>query len=509
MSHIYDSVLMIHCVGAKIDALQPWQVSEQEAWTGSGFCVEVTNSKVVITNAHVADNSFIVQICRQGDTTKYTTKVLCIAHELDLAILELPASLADIAPLVLQKSIPKLFQDVRVFGYPEGGNNISITKGVISRIDVQLYAHAASLGFDEEMVGTWGNLLLVQIDAAINSGNSGGPSVDDTGCVIGVASSTLENAQNIGYLIPSLLLGLFISQYETSGEWKGLCEPGFSWRSLECKSLRNYLGMAFSATGVLITSLAPLGTLAASLYPGDVLLAIDDKVISNEGSILLGTEEAIPVHFHHVITSKALGSKYKLSVLRKGEVIEKEVTFPPIPSYFPRFQSIDAKPCFVIFGGLVFTRLSMPILTALQEKHSFRPMNLHRRWKQTEDEEIPFLLTILRHPVNVGMGYSNELRSVIAVNDIDIKTLKDLLIVSLSTIKKRTPYLIYHFKSLIDESRSVEVFESKNILQANIDIQAQHLIGSCVSDDLKQYYDVEDVADAPALEFKPKRPKTS
>ena len=506
MHHIYDSVLMIHCVGARIDALQPWQMLEQEAWTGSGFCVKTSNSKVVITNAHVADNSFIIQLSRQGDTTKYTTKILCTAHELDLAILELPLQLTDITPLILQKTIPKLFQDVRVFGYPEGGNNISITKGVISRIDVQLYAYAASLGFDDDMFESWGNLLRIQVDAAINSGNSGGPSIDETGLVVGAASSALENAQNIGYVIPSLFIELMLSQYDKLGEWKGVCEPGFVWRSLECSSLRNYLGMEFSATGVLITSLAPLGTLSGLIHPGDVLIAIDDRVISNEGTILLATEEAIPVHFHHAITSKALGSKFKLSFLRKGKTMEAEVAFPPIPSCFPRFQSSDAKPCFVIFGGLVFTRLSMPVLTALQEKQSV-PLNLHRRWKQTANEEILILLNILRHPVNVGMGYGNDLRSVIAVNDVDIKTLKDLLIVTMLKIKKE-PYLVYHFKSLIDESRSMEVFESKDVLQANTDIQAQHLIGSCVSDDLIQYYDVDDIAKT-LQEFKLKRPKTS
>ena len=502
MKNIYESALMIHCVGAKTDVLHPWQLLEQEEWTGSGFCVETSRGKVVITNAHVADNAFIVQLTQQGNTTKHITKVECISHELDLAILKLPIPLSNITPLVVQKRPPRLFQDVQVFGYPEGGNNISVTKGVISRIDVQLYAHAAALGFEEHMVGSWGNLLQLQIDAAINSGNSGGPSVDGDGLVLGVASSALENAQNIGYVIPSSLLELLLSQYESIGEWKGVCEPGFSWRKLECSTLRSYLEMTPSMTGVLITSLAPLGTLSGLIYPGDVLMAIDHKVISNEGTVLLDTENMLPVHFHHAITSKTLGSKYYLSLLRKGKVIEAEVTLPPLPSYLPRFETSDAKPCFVIFAGLVFTRLSMPVVAALSQKQDI-PINLYRQWKQTENQEIIVLLSILRHPVNTGIGEENELRSVIAVNGINVWTLKELLITTMLTIKEQ-PYLIFHFKSLIDESTSIEVFESKAVMSANAEIQTQYLISSCVSQDLKQYYNEKDSSESPI-----KRPKTS
>lgn len=79
-----------------------------------------------------------------------------------------------------------------VVGFPQGGDNVCVTKGVVSRIDRQPYSHGKM------------SLLAVQVDAAINSGNSGGPAFDVRGRCIGIAFQSLkhEDAENIGYIIP-------------------------------------------------------------------------------------------------------------------------------------------------------------------------------------------------------------------------------------------------------------------------------------------------------------------
>jgi len=71
--------------------------------------------------------------------------------------------------------LPCLQDSVTVVGYPLGGDTISVTKGVVSRIEVTPYAHGTS------------DLLGIQIDAAINPGNSGGPAFNEQGECIGVA----------------------------------------------------------------------------------------------------------------------------------------------------------------------------------------------------------------------------------------------------------------------------------------------------------------------------------
>merc|ERR1719171_2662939 len=94
----------------------------------------------------------------------------------------------------------ELYSEVRAVGFPTGGNTICVTKGVVSRIDAQRYVHPALKGLD---YGTEGVLPIIQIDAAIDPGSSGGPTFDSKNNVIGVASSVVSNAQNIGFIIPA------------------------------------------------------------------------------------------------------------------------------------------------------------------------------------------------------------------------------------------------------------------------------------------------------------------
>ncbi|WCJ34643.1 DegP protease 10 [Euphorbia peplus] len=94
--------------------------------------------------------------------------------------------------------IPFLQQAVAVVGYPQGGDNISVTKGVVSRVEPTQYVHGAT------------QLMAIQIDAAINPGNSGGPAIMGNK-VAGVAFQNLSGAENIGYIIPVPVIKHFIA----------------------------------------------------------------------------------------------------------------------------------------------------------------------------------------------------------------------------------------------------------------------------------------------------------
>src|SRR5437667_209861 len=85
---------------------------------------------------------------------------------------------------------------VMVYGYPKGGSSLSITKGIVSRIEFAEY--------NFPVAG-----LRIQIDAAINPGNSGGPAVVGDK-MIGLAFSHLSDSKNIGYIIPSEEIDLFL-----------------------------------------------------------------------------------------------------------------------------------------------------------------------------------------------------------------------------------------------------------------------------------------------------------
>jgi S1-C subfamily serine protease len=130
-----------------------------------------------------------VKVKHRGSDAKYVAKVLAIGAECDLALLtvEDDAFWAGVTPIVLGR-LPQLQHQCTVVGYPVGGDTISVTAGVVSRIEMLSYAHGAS------------ELLGVQIDAAINAGNSGGPVFDVNGLCVGVAFQSLKDgdSENIG-----------------------------------------------------------------------------------------------------------------------------------------------------------------------------------------------------------------------------------------------------------------------------------------------------------------------
>src|SRR5207244_9518614 len=110
------------------------------------------------------------------------------------------------SPLPFKKSLPDSKDPVMVYGYPTGGASLSITKGIISRIEFTGYS-LSTLG------------LRIQIDAAINPGNSGGPAVVNDE-IVGLAFSHLQTAQNLSHMIPEEAIELFL-QDVADGSYDG------------------------------------------------------------------------------------------------------------------------------------------------------------------------------------------------------------------------------------------------------------------------------------------------
>lgn len=115
-------------------------------------------------------------------------------------------------------------------GYPVGGDSLSITKGIVSRIVIARYSHTS-------------DLLSIQIDAAINPGNSGGPAFSnlEKGLVAGVSFSKHSSSDNIGFIIPFRIVQHFLHEYEKYGSYRGLAHVGFYTQNVENPYMRSYL----------------------------------------------------------------------------------------------------------------------------------------------------------------------------------------------------------------------------------------------------------------------------
>jgi len=124
----------------------------------------IVEGKRILTNAHVVTYASQIQVQANHAGDKVAASVVAVAPEIDLALLKLDdESFFDSRPAVGRAgTLPKVKDTVMVYGFPTGGTSLSITKGIVSRIEFAAYSSSQSG-------------LRIQIDAAINHGNSGGP----------------------------------------------------------------------------------------------------------------------------------------------------------------------------------------------------------------------------------------------------------------------------------------------------------------------------------------------
>lgn len=218
---LLGSVVKLFVTKAEPNYCMPWQVKPQRQSASSAFVVRsaaTASGLCLITNAHCVLCETSVRARKRGSAKKYTAKVLTINYQSDLALCSVDdeAFWQGLEPLEFEH-VPELQDTVVVAGYPTGGDNISVTKGVVSRVDLRDYGHGAYL-------------LTIQIDAAINPGNSGGPAFKNDK-VVGIARAHLKAAQNIGYIIPLPVIRHFLDCYgREKTEFQGLCGIGFRFQ---------------------------------------------------------------------------------------------------------------------------------------------------------------------------------------------------------------------------------------------------------------------------------------
>ncbi|CDJ32682.1 uncharacterized protein EMH_0077000 [Eimeria mitis] len=212
------SVVKIFVDTVAADFVSPWQMMAPKEHSGSGFVVE---GQMIMTNAHVVANQTRVLVRRHGNPKRFLAKVIAVCHECDLALVTVDDEdfWRGLKPLPFG-GVPHLRETVVVLGYPTGGDQLSITEGVVSRVGVSTYAHSY-LG-----------LLTVQIDAPINPGNSGGPAISE-GKVVGVAFQGFSEMQNVGYIVPFPVIRHFLNDIALHKRHTGIVSMGIKAQTME------------------------------------------------------------------------------------------------------------------------------------------------------------------------------------------------------------------------------------------------------------------------------------
>ncbi|KAE9616282.1 putative peptidase Do [Lupinus albus] len=407
-----NSVVKIFTVSCSPNYLLPWQNKSQRESMGSGFVIP---GKKILTNAHViADHSFVL-VRKHGSPTKYRAEVKAVGHECDLAILAVESDeFWDGMNSLELGEIPFIQEAVAVVGYPQGGDNISVTKGVVSRVEPTQYVHGAS------------QLMAIQIDAAINPGNSGGPAIMGNK-VAGVAFQNLSGAENIGYIIPVPVIKHFISGVEDNGKYVGFCSLGLSCQTTENIQLRNHFNMQPDMTGVLVSKINPLSGANKILKKDDIILSFDGVPIANDGTVPFRNRERIT--FDHLVSMKQPNEKAVVRVLRDGKEHELSIILQPLQPLVPVHQ-FDKLPSYYIFAGLVFVPLTQPYLHEYGEDwYNASPRRLCERalreLPKKENQQLVILSQVLMDDINAGYERLAELQ-VLKVNGTEVENLHHL-----------------------------------------------------------------------------------
>ncbi len=429
---IKESIVKIYTVAKRPDFTRPWNSSIRRM-SGSGAVIAGNR---ILTNAHVVANNTFLEVRRYGETKRYEARVLSVSHQADLAIITVddPTFFRDITPLELGE-LPKIEQKIAVFGYPTGGNTLSITTGVVSRIEHHRYVHSNE------------KFLAIQVDAAINPGNSGGPAISD-GKIVGVVMQSRSRAQNIGYLVPTMVIEHFLEDI-ADGRYDGFAHTGLTIEKLENPTLRKLYNLDENTTGELVVDWVYNSSAKDVFEKDDIITAIDGHNIENDGTVEFRYHEY--TSWKYYVDLHQMGESVEFDVIRKGKKIKVSLplTHRVDDMLLVKTTRYDTMPGFFIYGGYVFTRLTSNLIAALGS-NALELRYLATQFPTKERKEVVLLLKVLASPLSVG-NYNVRLW---VVDKID---------------GERFPDLKTFYQKLIQSKKPISVLEDKEGVKLAID----------------------------------------
>ncbi len=389
---IESSVIKIYTTQSAPDYFTPWRLLTPRQSSGSG---SVIAGNQILTNAHVVADASYLQAQKHNDPRRYQARVTFISHEADLALITVdePGFFSDLKALSIG-DLPDPLQEVSVYGFPIGGKSLSITKGILSRVEQQVYAHAGSY------------LLAGQIDAAINPGNSGGPVIVDRQLVgVVMQANSGGRAENLGYFVPPSMIRHVLDD-SLDAVYDGFPDLGFRTQTLDSPSAKAAYGLDEDQNGVLIIKIFDGSPAQGILQENDVILQIDEFDIAEDGSIKLS--EDVLTDYKHAIDLHHVGESVAISYSRDGrpgtatlEARQARDSYSLVTG-----EQFDKLPEYYIYGGILFVPLNMNLIKRWGNDWSrTAPVSLlqaRNEWSSPDRRQLVVALQVMASDVNLG-----------------------------------------------------------------------------------------------------------
>jgi S1-C subfamily serine protease len=411
-----NAVVKVFATVVRPDMARPWAKAPPQEVSGTGVVIE---GRRILTNAHVVEYANQVQVQANQSGDKLSASVAAIAPGIDLAVLTIDdgSFFNTRSPLVRATSLPRIKEPVLTYGFPAGGESLSITRGIVSRMEFVSYNYGISG-------------LRIQIDAPINPGNSGGPAIAG-GRMIGLVFSHLIGSENIGYIIPNEEIELFLRDI-ADGHYDGKPAMYDELATVENPALRAYLKLAPTVRGSVVYR--PFDGLGPTpLRQWDVITHIGGTAIDNQGMIQARPD--LRLAFQYLIPRMEHDGTVPLTIVRDGRSQDIRL---PVANHRPLLIDFLAGtyPSYFIYGPLVFSRASIESLQLLRPRAgpAGGPLVLGNpllaRLGEPPDparaELVMIASPLFPHPLS--NGYSNPAGEMIkSVNGTAVKSLAQLV----------------------------------------------------------------------------------
>jgi len=281
-----------------------------EASTGSGFVI--SDEGYVVTAFHVIKGHNEVEVILNGGT-RLPARLVGTAPQLDVALLQVDADGKVLSPLTLADS-DQLMPGQRVIAIGNAlGMHNTVTSGIVSAVGRTVGGNGP-LELQEAMI---------QIDAAVNPGNSGGPLLNSAGEVVGMSDAALTAAQNMGFAVPSSLIRRVIPDLIAMGHpYRPLL--GFSGSEITPTLAR--LFRIPVTQGILVEEVLPFSPAAeAGLRAGKRVVVLGQRSYVLGGDVITGANGQpvrSPAQLAQLLLRLKPGDTLKIQVLRGNQTLE-------------------------------------------------------------------------------------------------------------------------------------------------------------------------------------------
>lgn len=411
------SVVKIYSSVRAPNPMLPWAPGRPAETTGTGVVID---GERILTCGHVVAYASEVLIESSQLRRRVPARVVSIARDMDIAVLAVdePGFFENHAPVKFHEGLPSARDQVTVYGYPKGGDTLSISQGVVSRIEFESFYYGAK-GF------------RIQIDAAVNPGNSGGPAlINDE--MVGIVFSQIREGENIGYLIASEEIKLVLEDV-ADGVYDGKARLRIDWGTTEYDALRAWLGLPDDVSGAIVVGPHPVSP-GFPVRENDVIVAVESYDVDDRGMVRL--EGGMPIGLEAVVQRLQHEDSIGLTLWRDGDLLEVSVPLESEDHRLIPFEDGMSEPSYIIYGPLVLSPVDGYLASMLERSDRMRDLLLHiqspvisrrndfQRWPG--EELVMVVCPPLKHEASRGMPPSYA-HIVTRVNGVQISSFPHLV----------------------------------------------------------------------------------